>query len=59
VDILVDGDRIRAIEPAGTLQDGEWIDCIDLIATPGLINSLLHSSDHFIKGASRASMHPR
>jgi 5-methylthioadenosine/S-adenosylhomocysteine deaminase len=50
VDILIEGDRIRAIEPAGTIQDGEHIDCSGLIAAPGLINGHLHSWDHLIKG---------
>jgi 5-methylthioadenosine/S-adenosylhomocysteine deaminase len=50
MDILIEGDRIRAIEPAGTFQDGERVDCTGLIAAPGLINGHLHSWDHFIKG---------
>src|SRR5215218_6740884 len=50
-DILVVGDRIVAIEPAGTIaQADQRIDAEGLIAAPGLINGHLHSWDHFIKG---------
>ncbi|MDQ8728247.1 amidohydrolase family protein [Bradyrhizobium sp. LHD-71] len=50
-DVLIDGDRIKAIEPAGTIgQADERIAGGDLIATAGLINGHLHSWDHFIKG---------
>jgi guanine deaminase len=50
-DILIEGDRIAAIEPAGTIADADHrIDASGLIATSGLINGHLHSWDHFIKG---------
>lgn len=50
-DILIENDRIKTIEPVGTItQADRRIDCRDLIATPGLINGHLHSWDHFIKG---------
>lgn len=51
VDILIEGDRIAAIESAGSLQDfDQRIDAGGLLAAPGLINGHLHSWDHFIKG---------
>ncbi|MDQ2082911.1 amidohydrolase family protein [Xanthobacteraceae bacterium Astr-EGSB] len=52
VDILVDGDRIGAIEPVGRIssEDIRRIPCDDLVAAPGLVNGHLHSWDHFIKG---------
>jgi len=50
-DILIEDDKIRAIEDAGTIAWADRrIDSNDLIATPGLINGHLHSWDHFIKG---------
>lgn len=51
VDILIEGDRIKAIEPAGSIQSADRIvDAKGLLAAPGLINGHLHSWDHFIKG---------
>src|SRR3954470_20940654 len=50
-DILINGDRIAAIEAAGTISQADRrIDADGLIATAGLINGHLHSWDHFIKG---------
>lgn len=50
-DILVQGDRIAAIGPAGQLGgDAQVIDAAGLLATPGIVNGHLHSWDHFIKG---------
>lgn len=50
-DILIESDRITAIEPAGGIQDADIrIDATGLLAAPGLINGHLHSWDHFIKG---------
>lgn len=50
-DILIEDDRIAAIEPAGTIQDADRrFDASALIATAGLVNGHLHSWDHFIKG---------
>ena len=50
-DILIEGDRIAAIEPAGRIaQADRRIDAGALVAASGLINGHLHSWDHFIKG---------
>ncbi len=50
-DILVIGDRIAAIEPAGTIAEADQrIEAESLVAASGLINGHLHSWDHFIKG---------
>lgn len=50
-DVLIEGDRIRAIEAAGSIaQADQQVAAGDLIAAPGLINGHLHSWDHFIKG---------
>lgn len=51
VDILIEDDRIAAIEPAGSIQTADHVvDARGLLAAPGLINGHLHSWDHFIKG---------
>ncbi len=51
VDILIEGDRIKAIETSGSISNADTrIDAAGLLATPGLINGHLHSWDHFIKG---------
>jgi 5-methylthioadenosine/S-adenosylhomocysteine deaminase len=50
-EILIENDRIAAVQPAGTIAAADRrIDAGALIATPGLINGHLHSWDHFIKG---------
>ena len=50
-DILIEGNFISAIEPAGTIANADDVfDCNGLLATPGLINGHLHSWDHFLKG---------
>ncbi len=50
-DILIENDRIAAIEPVGTIGNADRkIDASELIAAAGLINGHLHSWDHFIKG---------
>jgi guanine deaminase len=50
-DVLVEGNFITAIEPAGTIAAAdEIVDCSGLLAAPGLINGHLHSWDHFLKG---------
>jgi len=50
-DILIQNDRIAAVQPAGTItQADRTIDAGALIAASGLINGHLHSWDHFIKG---------
>ncbi|HEX2887340.1 MAG TPA: hypothetical protein VHP59_12975, partial [Vineibacter terrae] len=51
VDILIDGEVISAIAPAGTIADADRrLNVSGLLAAPGLINGHLHSWDHFIKG---------
>ncbi|HKU99567.1 MAG TPA: amidohydrolase family protein [Vineibacter sp.] len=51
VDILIDGQVISAIEPAGTISNADRrLNVSGLLAAPGLINGHLHSWDHFIKG---------
>ncbi|MFN4276289.1 MAG: amidohydrolase family protein [Ferrovibrio sp.] len=51
VDILIEADRIKAIEPAGTITAADRrVEAGGLLAAPGLINGHLHSWDHFIKG---------
>lgn len=50
-DILVEGDRIAAIAPAGTLHDADKvIDLSDRLLVPGLINGHQHSHEHFQRG---------
>ncbi len=50
-DILVDGDRISAIEPAGTIDGADGIvDAKGMLAAAGMINGHFHSWDHYIKG---------
>ena len=50
-DILINNDRIAAIEPAYTINDADQkFDGSALVATAGLVNGHLHSWDHFIKG---------
>ena len=51
VDIVIEGDRVAAVAPAGSVTSADRrIDAGGLIAAPGLINGHLHSWDHFIKG---------
>lgn len=51
VDILIEGERIAAIAPGGSIQEADQrVDASGLLAAPGLINGHLHSWDHFIKG---------
>ena len=50
-DILVDGDKVAAIEPAGHLRDAdEIVDADGKLAAAGMINGHFHSWDHYIKG---------
>ena len=50
-DILVDGDNVAAIEPAGNLKAAdEIIDADGKLAAAGMINGHFHSWDHYIKG---------
>ena len=50
-DLLVEDDRISAIEPMGTIGDADQIIKADgMLAAAGMVNGHLHSWDHFIKG---------
>ena len=50
-DVLVENDRIAAIEPAGTIAGAdEIVEAEGMLAASGLINGHFHSWDHFIKG---------
>jgi len=50
-DILVDGERISAIEPSGTIDSAdEIVDATGTLAAAGMINGHFHSWDHYIKG---------
>ena len=50
-DILVEGDRIAAIEPSGVLAGAdEVVDAAGTLAAAGMINGHFHSWDHYIKG---------
>ena len=50
VDVVIEGTRIAAIQPNGTAQGDERIDCTDLLVVPGLINGHFHSHEHYHKG---------
>jgi guanine deaminase len=52
VDVLVDGDRIAAIEPAGSasLQADKVVDLQRHLLVPGLVNGHQHSHEHFQRG---------
>ncbi|MGJ7542668.1 amidohydrolase family protein [Variovorax sp. LT1R16] len=50
-DVLIEGDRIAAIEAAGTLADADdTIDLRDRLLVPGLVNGHQHSHEHFQRG---------
>ncbi|HEY1757260.1 MAG TPA: amidohydrolase family protein [Bryobacteraceae bacterium] len=52
-DVLIDGDRIAAIEPAGRIraeEHGEVVDGIGKIVIPGLINAHLHTWQTALRG---------
>ena len=50
-DILIDGDRIAAIEPSGTIGGAdEIVDAKGMLAAAGMVNGHFHSWDHYIKG---------
>ncbi|MEI7443752.1 MAG: amidohydrolase family protein [Burkholderiales bacterium] len=51
LDVLVEGGRIAAIEPAGTVADAdEVVDLADRLLVPGLVNGHQHSHEHFQRG---------
>jgi 5-methylthioadenosine/S-adenosylhomocysteine deaminase len=52
VDVLVCGDRIAAIEPAGTITQPVdiTVDLSHRLLAPGLINGHQHSNEHFQRG---------
>jgi guanine deaminase len=51
LDVLVEGDRIAAIEPAGALGGAdEAVDLRDRLLVPGLVNGHQHSHEHFQRG---------
>jgi hypothetical protein len=50
IDLLLEDDRIRAIEPAGTQSSDEVIELPGRLLVPGLINGHFHSHEHFHKG---------
>ena len=49
-DIAIEGDRIAAIAPAGSLIGDRIIDLSGHLLVPGLINGHFHSHEHFQKG---------
>lgn len=50
LDVLIEGDRIRAIEPAGSIAGAAVIDLQGHLLAPGMINSHYHSHEGFQKG---------
>lgn len=52
LDVLVEGERIASIGPAGSMTGAEVVDLSGCMLVPGLINSHLHSHEHFSKGAT-------
>jgi 5-methylthioadenosine/S-adenosylhomocysteine deaminase len=52
-DLLIDGDRIAAIEAPGAIPSDRADAVVDgarLLVMPGLINGHMHSWDHYLKG---------
>lgn len=50
VDIVIDGNKISDIRPSGSAApEGEVIDARNRLATPGLINGHMHSTENFHK----------
>lgn len=52
-DLLIEADRIAAVEPAGAIpaeRADTVIDAERLLIAPGLVNGHLHSWDHYLKG---------
>ncbi|MDB5954794.1 amidohydrolase family protein [Ramlibacter sp.] len=51
LDVLIEGDRIAAIAPAGSLGDAECVvDLARRLLVPGLVNGHQHSHEHFQRG---------
>ncbi|MEH3086564.1 MAG: amidohydrolase family protein [Xylophilus ampelinus] len=51
LDLMVEGDRIAAIAPAGTLEGAdEVVELRDRLLVPGLVNGHQHSHEHFQRG---------
>lgn len=50
VDLLVEGGRIGAIAPAGTLAAPRVVDLSNHLLVPGLVNGHQHSHEHFQRG---------
>jgi guanine deaminase len=51
LDVVIEGERIAAIEPAGSVREADHV--VDLggrLLVPGLINGHLHSHEHFHRG---------
>ena len=49
-DVLVEGQHIAAIAPAGTLQADTVIELPRRLLAPGLVNGHMHSHEHFQRG---------
>jgi 5-methylthioadenosine/S-adenosylhomocysteine deaminase len=51
IDLLIEGARIAAIAPAGTLTtEGRTIDLSHRLLVPGIVNGHQHSHEHFQRG---------
>jgi 5-methylthioadenosine/S-adenosylhomocysteine deaminase len=50
LDVRVEGTRIAAIAPAGTLQADRVVDLPGRLLVPGLVNGHQHSHEHFQRG---------
>jgi guanine deaminase len=51
LDVLVEGGRIAAIEPAGTVERADAVvDLAGRLLAPGLVNGHQHSHEHFQRG---------
>ena len=50
VDVVVEGERIVAVLPAGSDTDGECVPLHGRLLLPGLVNGHQHSHEHFHKG---------